>query len=58
MDPLTILLRAWILTGSMLRLLAALLPTLLSAMRSRRDVLLENLVLRQDRDSVVRASSR
>ena len=42
----------------MLRLLAALLPTLLSAMRSRRDVVLENLALRQDRDSVVRAASR
>jgi putative transposase len=31
----------------MLRLLAALLPTLLSAMRSRRDLVLENLALRQ-----------
>jgi transposase InsO family protein len=31
----------------MLRLLAAVLPTLLSAMRSRRDLVLENLALRQ-----------
>jgi len=29
----------------MLRLLVALLPTLLSAMRSRRDLVLENLAL-------------
>jgi hypothetical protein len=36
-EPLTIPPRAWILRGSMLRLLAALLPTLLSALRSRRD---------------------
>jgi len=31
----------------MLRLLVALLPTLLSAMRSRRDLVIENLALRQ-----------
>jgi hypothetical protein len=31
----------------MLRLLAALLPTLLSAMRSRRHLVIENLALRQ-----------
>jgi hypothetical protein len=30
----------------MLHLLAALLPTVLSALRSRRDLLLENLALR------------
>jgi putative transposase len=33
--------------GSMLRLLLALLPTLRSALRSRRDLVLENLALRQ-----------
>jgi putative transposase len=44
---LTISPRAWILTGSMLRLLVALLPTLLSAMRSRRHLVIENLALRQ-----------
>ena len=47
LEPLTILLRAWVLPGSMLRLLVALLPTLLSATRSRRDLVLENLALRQ-----------
>jgi len=31
----------------MIRLLAAFLPTLLSALRSRRDLVLENLALRQ-----------
>jgi len=31
----------------MLRLLVALLPTLCSAMRSRRDLVIENLALRQ-----------
>jgi len=36
-----------ILPGAMLRLLVALLPTFLSAMRSRRHLVLENLVLRQ-----------
>jgi putative transposase len=44
---LTILPRARNLPGSTLRLLAALLPTLRSAMRSRRDLVLENLALRQ-----------
>jgi hypothetical protein len=44
---LTILPWAWILPGSMLRLLVALLPTLCSAMRSRRDLVIENLALRQ-----------
>ena len=38
---------AWILAGSMLRLLVALLPTLRSALRSRRDLVVENLALRQ-----------
>jgi hypothetical protein len=38
-EPLTIFPRAWILPGSMLRLLVALLPTFLSAMRSRRHLL-------------------
>jgi hypothetical protein len=38
----------------MLRLLVALLPTLLSAMRSRRDLVLENVAIRQDGDTVVR----
>jgi len=46
-EPLTILSRAWILPGSMLRLLVALLPTLFSAMRSRRHLVIENLALRQ-----------
>jgi len=46
-EPLTIPSRAGILPGSMIRLLAALLPTLLAAMRSRRDLVLENLALRQ-----------
>ena len=41
MEPLTIL------PGAMPRLLAALLPTLLSAMRSRRHLVIENLALRQ-----------
>jgi len=45
--PLTIQAGAWNLPGSMLRLLAALLPTLLSAMRSRRHLVIENLALRQ-----------
>ena len=36
LEPLTIHQRAWILPGSMLRLLVAILPTLRSAMRSRR----------------------
>ena len=44
---MTIFPRAWILHGSMLRLLVALLPTLRSALRSRRDLVLENLALRQ-----------
>jgi hypothetical protein len=35
LEPWTILPRAGILAGAMLRLLVALLPTLLSAMRSR-----------------------
>jgi hypothetical protein len=47
LEPLTIAPRAWILPGSMLRLLVALLPTLLSAMRSRRHLVIENLALRQ-----------
>ncbi len=47
MEPLTILPGARILSGSMLRLLVALLPMLRSAMRSRRDLVTENLALRQ-----------
>jgi putative transposase len=39
--------RGQVLSGSMLRLLVALLPTLRSAMRSRRDLVIENLALRQ-----------
>jgi putative transposase len=46
-ESLTILFWAWILPGSMLRLLVALLSTLGSAMRSRRDLVIENLALRQ-----------
>ena len=45
--PLTILPRAPMVPGSMLRLLVARLPTLRSSMRSRRDLVLENLALRQ-----------
>jgi putative transposase len=37
----------------MLRLLAALLPTVRSAIRSRRDLLLENLALRQQLATLV-----
>ena len=44
---LTILSRAGILPGSMLGLLVALLPTLFSAMRSRRHLVIEKLALRQ-----------
>jgi hypothetical protein len=44
---LTISPRVWILPGSMLRLLVAFLPTLLSAVRSRRHLVIENLALRQ-----------
>jgi hypothetical protein len=44
-DPLTILSTAWVL--SMLRLFLALLPTFLSATRSRRHLVIENLALRQ-----------
>jgi len=47
LETLTISARAWILPGSMLRLLVALLPTFLTAMRSRRDLVIENLALRQ-----------
>jgi putative transposase len=47
LEPLTISPSAWILPGSMLRLLVALLPTLFSAMRSRRHLVIENLALRQ-----------
>jgi len=46
-ELLTISPRAWILPGSMLRLLVALLPTLFSAMRSRQHLVIENLALRQ-----------
>jgi hypothetical protein len=53
-EPLTVSPRAWILPGSMLRLPSALLPTLLSAMRARRHLVIENLALRQDDDTVVR----
>jgi len=38
---------AQILPGSMLRLLSALVPALCSAIRSRRNLVLENLALRQ-----------
>jgi hypothetical protein len=44
---LTILPRAVMLPGPMLRLLVALLPTLFSAMRSRRHLVIEKLALRQ-----------
>jgi putative transposase len=47
LKPLTNRPKAWILPGSMLRLLVALLPTLRSALRSRRDLVVENLALRQ-----------
>lgn len=47
LKPLTIRPKAWILPGSMLRLLVALLPTLRAALRSRRDLVIENLALRQ-----------
>jgi hypothetical protein len=47
LDPLTILPRAGILPGSTLRLLVALLSTLVSAMRSRRHLVIENLALGQ-----------
>jgi hypothetical protein len=47
LEPLTISPRARILPGSMVRLLVALLPTLFSAMRSRRHLVIENLALRQ-----------
>jgi hypothetical protein len=46
-ESLTILPWAWILLGSMLRLLVALLPTLFSALRSHSDLVVENLALRQ-----------
>jgi hypothetical protein len=46
-ELLTISHRAWILPRSMLRLLVAFLPTLFSAMRSRRHLVIENLALRQ-----------
>ncbi len=44
---MTILPWDWTLPGSVLRLFVALLPTLRSALRSRRDLVVENLVLRQ-----------
>ena len=44
---LTIRPGARILSASMLRLLVALLPTLRSALRSRHDLVVENLALRQ-----------
>jgi hypothetical protein len=47
LKPLTIRPGAWILAGSMLRLLVALLPTLRSALRWRRELVVENLALRQ-----------
>jgi hypothetical protein len=47
LNPLTIRPRAWILADPMLRLLLALLPTLRVALRSRRDLVTENLALRQ-----------
>jgi len=47
LKPLTIRPGAWILAGSMLRLLIALLPTLHAALRSRRDLVIENMALRQ-----------
>jgi len=47
LEPLTIQPGDWILAGSMLRLLVVLLPTLRSALRSRRDLVVENLALRQ-----------
>jgi hypothetical protein len=53
MEPLTILPWAWILPGSMLRLLVALLPTFRSAMRSRFDLVIENLALRQQLATMV-----
>jgi hypothetical protein len=46
-EPLTIRLGAWILAGSMLRLLVALLLTFRSPLRSRRDLVVETLSLRQ-----------
>jgi len=49
---LTIFPGAWILHGSMLRLLVARLPTLRSAMRSRRDLVLENLAVRPENGEV------
>jgi putative transposase len=50
---LTIYPRAEILAGSMLRLLVALLPTLRSALRFRRDLMVENLALRQQLATLV-----
>ena len=48
-EPLTVFPRAPMVGGSILRLLVALLPTLLSVMRSRRDLVLENLAPDQQR---------
>ncbi len=53
LKPLTIRPKAWILAGSMLRLLVALLPTLRSALRSRRDLVIENLALLQQLATLV-----
>ena len=53
LKPLTIRARAWILAGSMLRLLVAVLPTLRSALRFRRDLVVENLALRQQLATLV-----
>ncbi len=47
LKPLTIRPKAWILAGSMLRLLVVLLPTIGAVLRSRRGLVIENLALRQ-----------
>ncbi len=51
--PLTILLMALILPASMLRLFSALVPVFRSAISSRRDLVLENLALRQQLATLV-----
>jgi transposase InsO family protein len=48
LKPLTVRPRAWILADPMLRLLVALLPTFRSALRSRRNLVIENLALRNN----------
>jgi hypothetical protein len=53
LEPLTILPRVSILPGSMPRLFVTNLPMFRSAMRFRRDLVIENLALRQQLATMV-----